>query len=443
MRTNIPSVFLPSEIVDSIICQISDTQTLLCSSVVSRLFCVPSQVQIFRYVGRESSPGSDHSYKDRMEKFGNVITQPTSAHLRKLVRTIRLKEDLLEDPDASTFRALLLLPNIDTLILSSITRLPFSWSRLSPRVRSILENTVFPQLRSLTIRRVMEIPFSKFLEQCPMLETLELVICNLRRCHRVIYSYLAAEPSYTPEAGDAPLALSLRHLKVWGMNLTSLNSNPEWLAFNTGFIKSLTIGRNMLDHIDNETAVLARILEKNRNSLEIVKVLNNSFIDDLDYLNMFSRLPNLKLLVVHVHWSILNPHWQTFYCLQRVTQVLIDPTYAIPPLYLLLSNIGAYAENDGLDNDDDNESDTSRLEKWERFDGAICSRPDVKLIMGLRETQSEALAFNQMRSYIESYLPLSARAGLLDIRQYEGPVGGRWDLVDEADEQNERWEATD
>ncbi|KAH8829725.1 hypothetical protein DL96DRAFT_1590201 [Flagelloscypha sp. PMI_526] len=432
--TDIQSVFLPSEIVDSIVCQVSDTPTLLSCSIISRQFRAPSQAQIFRYVGREPLPDSGRSYKDRVEQFGTIISRSTSTHLRKLVYALRLKEDLLQDLDAVIFPALALLPNINILILSSGGRRPFRWSRLSLHARSTLEDIIFPRLRSLTVRRVIGIPFSKIIEQCPTLKTLEVVMCNLRRYDNVIYR--AVGRPYTPEPGSVSSAQSLQHLKLWGQSLTDLNSDPEWVALNTGSIKSLTIGRNLLDRVDDGKAVLIRIIEKNQNSLECVKILNYSFVENADYFDMFYRLPNLKLLFVHLHWSVYAQPWATSYVLQPVTKLLMDSAFTTPTLHLLLSNVTS-------GDDGDNEFDPSSQDMWVPLDNAIHARPEVKLILSLRETLSEGLSFNEMKTYIEVYLGRSSRAGLLDVRQYDGPLGGHWDLVDEADARDEQWEAVD
>ncbi|KAH8829728.1 hypothetical protein DL96DRAFT_1590207 [Flagelloscypha sp. PMI_526] len=435
------AVSLPVEIVESIIRQVSDTPTLLCCATVSRFCCALIQAQIFRYIGRDPPPYSVDSYQSRMEEFVTVITKPSSSHLRELVRAVRLKDVLLRNPDATIFEALLLLPNIDTLILSCTDQNPFVWSHLPPSVRSSLENTIFPRLHSLTMRRVLEVPFSKFFELCPKLETLEVVMCNLQP-----YGYMTINCRGRPysESGGAPLALSLRHLKLWGLSLVNLTHNPAWLVLNTGFIKSLTIGRNILDHmIGSGVETWELILFKNRGSLEIVKILNYSAFEDPTYLNSLFILSNLKLLVLHMHWRMFDRSWQTTHFLQQVSKVLMELPFTIPTLHLLLSDIlsNFYTDTDEeSNNNDDNQSGTSSQEIWAPLDTAIRARPEMKLVLSVRETQDETFSFDEIKSYFLAALPQSSQGGQLDIGQYDGPLGGRWDLADEGDEQNEEWQ---
>ncbi|KAH8829729.1 hypothetical protein DL96DRAFT_1812887 [Flagelloscypha sp. PMI_526] len=307
------------------------------------------------------------------------------------------------------FEALVLLPNINTLVLTADHS--FMWSCISHHVLSILEKHVFPHLHSLTVRALVEVPFPKLFEQCPLLETLEVVRCNLR--------------------------LSLRHLKLWGFGLNDFSHDPHWIALNTGLIKSLTLGQGILDGKPGASAALTEVFEKNHDSLEVVQVLNDSFHQNMEYFDIIYRPSNLKLLVIHLHWSMPNEKWNypppASQILQQVAKFLMDPSFAVPTVHLLLSNtLPVELVQDGFD------SQTG--ETWAPFDSAICARPDVQISLCLRETESEGLAFDEMKVHIEESLPRSLEARLLEIRQYHGALGGSWDMSDEVDEQDEMWE---
>ncbi|KAJ7610638.1 hypothetical protein DFH06DRAFT_1245903 [Mycena polygramma] len=148
---------LPQELVDAIIEEVCDDQTLQNCSLVAKAFVVPSQRSLFRSLYLYTRVNLAHHASSTC---GHACTLfDASPHLAAYVRRLTLCLGRAEDYTA--VERILQIANVVTQLAIHGSSDSFRWDYMSPSlISSILHAVQFPTLRILQLKRIIGVPSS-------------------------------------------------------------------------------------------------------------------------------------------------------------------------------------------------------------------------------------------------------------------------------------------